>query len=163
MLVLVEVFDALLAGASPRAPIMFPERRAKAWLARGGQSAIEDDEALPRLSTLPRASTPTTLVRFFLPAADPLTSQPHHMHQASHRSMHRRRRRRGSPPTLLRAILSRGLSFRSCAMPTHHTPTEFDAKGSSGQSAWAGMMPDAAAAPPTPSNRAKSKWQGWSK
>ena len=41
---------------------MFPERRAKAWLARGGQSAIEDDdEALPRLSTLPRASTPTTL------------------------------------------------------------------------------------------------------
>ena len=36
------------------------------------------------------------------------------------------------------------------AMPTHHTPTEFDAKGSSGQSAWAGVMPDAAAAPPTP-------------
>ena len=31
---------------------MFPERRAKAWLARGGQSAIEDDdEALPRLAT----------------------------------------------------------------------------------------------------------------
>ena len=49
------------------------------------------------------------------------------------------------------------------AMPTHHTPTEYDAKGSSGQSAWAGMMPDAAAAPPTPSNRAKSKWPGWKK
>jgi hypothetical protein len=48
------------------------------------------------------------------------------------------------------------------AMPTHHTPTEFDAKGSSGQSAWAGMMPDAAAAPPTPVNRA-SKWPGWKK
>ena len=48
------------------------------------------------------------------------------------------------------------------AMPTHRTPTEFDAKGSSGQSAWAGMMPDAAAAPPTPVNRA-SKWPGWKK
>ena len=48
------------------------------------------------------------------------------------------------------------------AMPTHHTPTEFDAKGSSGQSAWAGVMPDAAAAPPTPQNRA-SGWPGWSK
>ena len=48
------------------------------------------------------------------------------------------------------------------AMPTHHTPTDFDAKGSSGQSAWAGMMPDAAAAPPTPVNRA-SKWPGWKK
>ena len=48
------------------------------------------------------------------------------------------------------------------AMPTHHTPTDFDAKGSSGQSAWAGMMPDAAAAPPTPANRA-SGWPGWSK
>ena len=189
--------------------------------------------------------------RFFLPAADPLSSQPHHMHQQSHRQTHRRRRRRGSPPTPLRAILSRGLSLRSSsrrssntpstarsslslppvttqrpsdgdglpeltslqqdvagkklvmdalaasdgthaldveappvsdtgarpqmkrqgsvsvdaayrAMPTHHTPTEFDAKGSSGQSAWAGMMPDAAAAPPTPVNRA-SKWPGWKK
>ena len=48
------------------------------------------------------------------------------------------------------------------AMPTHHTPTEYDAKGSSGQSAWAGVMPDAAAAPPTPVNRA-SKWPGWKK
>ena len=48
------------------------------------------------------------------------------------------------------------------AMPAHHTPTEFDAKGSSGQSAWAGMMPDAAAAPPTPEHRA-SRWPGWSK
>ena len=48
------------------------------------------------------------------------------------------------------------------AMPAHHTPTEFDAKGSSGQSVWAGMMPDAAAAPPTPVNRA-SKWPGWKK
>ena len=190
--------------------------------------------------------------RFFLPGADPTASQPHHMQHQSHRSMHRRRRRRGSPPTPLRAILSRGLSLRSSsrrssttpstarsslslppvttqrpsegdglpeltslqqdvagkklvmdalaasdgthaldveappvsdtgarpqmkrqgsvsvdaayrAMPTHHTPTEFDAKGSSGQSAWAGMMPDAAAAPPTPVNRAKSKWPGWKK
>ena len=48
------------------------------------------------------------------------------------------------------------------AMPTHHTPTEFDAKGSSGQSAWTGVMPDAAAAPPTPEHRA-SRWPGWSK
>ena len=48
------------------------------------------------------------------------------------------------------------------AMPTHHTPTEFDAKGSSGQSAWAGMMPDAAAPPPSPAYRA-SGWPGWSK
>ena len=195
--------------------------------------------------------------RFFLPGADPLSSQPHHMQHQSHRSMHRWRRSRGSPPTPLRAFLSRGLSFRSSsapasstrrsstpstarsslslppvttqrpsdgdglpeltslqqdvagkklvmdalaasdgthaldveappvsdagarprtlkrqgsvsvdaayrAMPTHHTPTEFDAKGSSGQSAWAGMMPDAAAAPPTPANRA-SGWPGWSK
>ena len=48
------------------------------------------------------------------------------------------------------------------AMPTHHTPTEFDAKGSSGQSAWAGVMPDAAAPPPSPAYRA-SGWPGWSK
>ena len=48
------------------------------------------------------------------------------------------------------------------AMPTHHTPTEFDAKGSSGQSAWAGVMPDAEAAPPTPVNKA-SGWPGWKK
>ena len=44
--------------------------------------------------------------RFFLPAADPLSSQPHHMQHQSHRSMHRRRRSRGSPPTPLRAFLS---------------------------------------------------------
>ena len=68
----------------------------------------------------------------------------------------------GARPRTLKRQGSVSVDAAYRAMPTHHTPTEFDAKGSSGQSAWAGMMPDAAAAPPTPVNRA-SKWPGWSK
>jgi len=68
----------------------------------------------------------------------------------------------GARPRTLKRQGSVSVDAAYRAMPTHHTPTEFDAKGSSGQSAWAGMMPDAAAAPPTPANRA-SGWPGWSK
>ena len=68
----------------------------------------------------------------------------------------------GARPRTLKRQGSVSVDAAYRAMPTHHTPTEFDAKGSSGQSAWVGMMPDAAAAPPTPVNRA-SKWPGWSK
>ena len=68
---------------------------------------------------------------------------------------------KGRPQTLKRqGSVSVDAAYR--AMPTHHTPTEFDAKGSSGQSAWAGVMPDAAAPPPSPAYRA-SGWPGWSK
>ena len=63
-------------------------------------------------------------------------------------------------PRAIQGSVSVDAAYR--AMPTHHTPTEFDAKGSSGQSAWAGVMPDAAAPPPTPVNRA-SNWPGWSR
>ena len=68
----------------------------------------------------------------------------------------------GARPRTLKRQGSVSVDAAYRAMPAHHTPTEFDAKGSSGQSAWAGMMPDAAAAPPTPVNRA-SKWPGWKK
>ena len=68
----------------------------------------------------------------------------------------------GARPRTLKRQGSVSVDAAYRAMPTHHTPTEFDAKGSSGRSAWAGMMPDAAAAPPTPVNRA-SKWPGWKK
>ena len=68
----------------------------------------------------------------------------------------------GARPRTLKRQGSVSVDAAYRAMPTHHTPTEFDAKGSSGQSAWAGVMPDAAAAPPTPEHRA-SRWPGWSK
>ena len=67
---------------------------------------------------------------------------------------------KGRPQMKRQGSVSVDAAYR--AMPTHHTPTEFDAKGSSGQSAWAGVMPDAAAAPPTPEHGA-SRWPGWSK
>ncbi len=68
----------------------------------------------------------------------------------------------GARPRTLKRQGSVSVDAAYRAMPTHHTPTEFDAKGSSGQSAWAGVMPDAAAAPPTPVNKA-SGWPGWSR
>lgn len=209
----------------------------------------------PLFGDLPRAimcridrdqgiSSPS-LDRFFLPAADPTSNQPHDMGHRRHS-----RHRRGSPPTPLRSMLSmrsfsstsrrssasmparrsaptvairrrsnslpstptpplgdglpeltslqkdmasktavvdalaasdgahaldvedqrptagrpRGLnrhgsiarsvdtSYR--ALPAHLTPTSVKADGQSGASAWAGVMPDAAAAPPSPANRA---------
>jgi hypothetical protein len=68
----------------------------------------------------------------------------------------------GARPQTLKRQESVSVDAAYRAMPTHHTPTEFDAKGSSGQSAWAGVMPDAAAAPPSPAHRA-SGWPGWKK
>ena len=68
----------------------------------------------------------------------------------------------GARPRTLKRQGSVSVDAAYRAMPTHHTPTEFDAKGSSGQSAWAGVMPDAAAPPPSPAYRA-SGWPGWSK
>ena len=132
---------ARVGGPRPRPPGV---RRRIPW--------STDGDGLPELTSLQQDVAGKKLVMDALAASDGTHALDVEAPPVSDTGARPQMKRQGS--------VSVDAAYR--AMPTHHTPTEFDAKGSSGQSAWAGMMPDAAAAPPTPVNRA-SKWPGWKK